>query len=264
MKSPCLGISAFAVFASILFPQTVSSQVMAPPPSRQAVIAELVTANHILSNEGVIDAYGHVSVRDPSNPNFFFLSRNVAPGSVAATDVLPYDLDGNAIAAGNAASYSERYIHSEVYRARPDVMAIVHTHSQEIIPFSVTGVPLQPIFHMAAFLGAGIPVFEPRDAGSSGDLSVRSPQTGKALAGVLANKPGLLMRGHGAVLVGNNLHIAVARAYYLNANARLQQQAIQLGSGKVRYLDPDETVRASPADNYERAWAWWKDRLNGK
>jgi len=228
------------------------------PVSRQTIFAELVLANHILSQQGVIDAYGHVSVRDPGSPNFFFLTRNIAPGNAAAADILQYDLDGNAIAAGNAASYSERYIHAEIYRARPDVMAIVHTHSQEVIPFSVTGVPLRPVFHMAAFLGAGAPVFDPRDAGSPGDLSVRSPTMGKALAAALGRKSVVLMRGHGAVAVGLNLHIAVARAYYMNANARLQNQAMQLGGDKVHYLDADEAALAGPVDHYERSWSWWK------
>lgn len=239
---------------------TGAQQSVGPIP-RQTILAELVAANRILANEGVIDSYGHVSMRDPGNPGSFFLSRDVPPGNVSAADILQYDLDGNAIAAGNASSYSERFIHSEIYRARPDVMAVVHTHSHEVIPFAATGIPLQPLFHMAAFLGAGIPVFDPRDAGSSGDLSVRSPAMGKSLAATLGAKPGLLMRGHGMVLVGPNLHVAVARSYYMNANAQLQIQSVQLGgTSKVHYLDADETMKAGPVDNYERAWAWWKQR----
>jgi HCOMODA/2-hydroxy-3-carboxy-muconic semialdehyde decarboxylase len=139
-------------------------------------------------------------------------------------------------------------------------MAVIHCHSPELVPFSVSSVPLRPVAHLAGFLGEGVPIFEIRDAGGpSTDMLIRNPALGKSLAAKLGSKPAALMRGHGAVVVGENLHVVVGRAYYMNLNARLQAQAIQLG-GKITYLNADEARGAASQDGYERAWALWKQR----
>jgi ribulose-5-phosphate 4-epimerase/fuculose-1-phosphate aldolase len=220
---------------------------------------ELVVANHILSNEGVVDAYGHVSVRDSRNPNHYFLARHMAAGLVTAADIVEYDLDSKPVSGDPSTGYTERFIHGEIYKARPDVIAIVHCHAPEVIPFSASTVPLLPISHMAAFLGEGVPVFEIRTTGGVTDMLIRSPALGHALAETLADKPAALMRGHGAVVVATNLHIAVGRAYYMNMNAKLQAQAILLG-GKVTYLEKEEARKTAPQDGYERSWEFWKQR----
>jgi ribulose-5-phosphate 4-epimerase/fuculose-1-phosphate aldolase len=230
--------------------------------ARAALIQDLVTANHILANEGVVDAFGHVSVRDPANPNHYLLARSIAPGSVTAADILEFDLDSKPVTPNAPAPYSERFIHGEIYKIRPDVVAIVHCHAPEVIPFSVTGVPLRPVVHVAGFLGSGIPVFDIREADGITDMLVSSPKRGSALARTLGQKPAALMRGHGAVVTGDTLHSVVGRAYYLNFNARLQYQALQLG--KVTYLDPEEARLSGGQNGFERAWEYWKQRAGGK
>jgi ribulose-5-phosphate 4-epimerase/fuculose-1-phosphate aldolase len=184
----------------------------AKTPGNQALIDDLVTANHILASEGIVDGYGHVSVRNPANPNRYFLSRSLAPGLVTAADIIEYDLDSNPIG-DTRLSYRERFIHGEIYKARPDVMAIVHDHSPAVIPFSVSSVPLRAVSHMAAFIGEGVPVFEIRDVDGMTDMLVSNPKRGQALAKVLGDHPAALMRGHGAAVVGATVKEAVGRAY---------------------------------------------------
>jgi ribulose-5-phosphate 4-epimerase/fuculose-1-phosphate aldolase len=228
-------------------------------PATPPVIEELVTANRILANEGVLDAYGHVSMRDPANSNHYFLARSMPPSLVTSADVVEYDLDSKPIGANPPAGYQERFIHGEIYRKRPDVIAIVHCHAPEVIPFSASSVPLRPISHMAAFLGEGVPVFEIRKTGGMTDMLIKTPELGKALAGTLGQKPAALMRGHGAVVVAETLHAVVGRAYYMNMDAKLQEEAILLG-GKVTYLEGEEARKTAPQDGFERAWAFWKQK----
>ncbi len=234
---------------------------LAGQTASRPIVQELVLANRILSNEGVVDAYGHVSVRDDRNPNHYFLARHVAAGLVAAADIIEYDLDTNPVAGSRTDGYSERFIHGEIYKSRPDVMAIVHFHAPEVIPFGVSGVPLRPVFHMAAFLGEGVPVFEIRDSGGVTDMLIRTPALGHALAQTLADKPAALLRGHGGVVTGGSLHVVVGRAYYMKMNAKIQQDAILLGGGKVTYLEPEEARKAAPQDGFERAWDLWKQKI---
>jgi ribulose-5-phosphate 4-epimerase/fuculose-1-phosphate aldolase len=230
------------------------------PPRDPGLIDDLVTANHILASEGILDGYGHVSVRNPANPNHYFLSRSLAPGLVTAADIIEYDLDSNPI--GDARlSYRERFIHGEIYKARPDVMAIVHDHSPAVIPFSVSSVPLRAVSHMAAFIGEGIPLFEIRDVDGMTDMLVSNPKRGQALAKVLGNYPAALMRGHGAVVVGATVKEVTGRAFYLDSNARLEEQAILLG-GKVTYFEPEEAKKAGSQDGFERAWGVWKQKAS--
>jgi len=229
------------------------------PPTRQAVIDELVIANHILANEGVLDGYGHVSVRSPQNREHYFLARAGAPALVTAGDIVEYDFDSNVIGAATAAGYMERFIHGEIYRARPDVMAVVHCHCPEVIPFADTGVTLRPMYHMGYFIGEGVPLFDNRTGFGVTDMLIGTPALGKALATSLGKSSAALLRGHGAVVAATSLHLVVGKAYYLNLNARLQYQAMQLGGGKVTYLDPEEARKAE--QNYERSWDAWKAAL---
>lgn len=250
-----VAVSAFSI-ASAQSPKGAG-----PDP---ALVNELVLANHILANEGVVDAYGHVSVRDTRNPNHFRLAGHMAAGVVTASDIIEYDLDSKPVDPNARAGYTERFIHGEIYRARPDVMAVVHCHSPELIPFGATGVPLRPIAHLAGFLGEGVPVFEIRDVAGMTDLLIRDNKLGRALAQTLGQKPAALMRGHGAVVVGPNLHVVAGRSYYMNLDARLQWQATLLGGGKINFLTPEEAGKASAQDGYERAWDYWKHKLGVK
>jgi ribulose-5-phosphate 4-epimerase/fuculose-1-phosphate aldolase len=232
-------------------------------PADPALIEDLVAANHILANEGVVDGYGHVSVRHDKDPNRYLLSRSVAPELVTAEDIVEFDLDSNAVDPRGRKFYLERFIHGEIYKVRPDVKSVVHHHSPAVIPFGVSTVPLRPIYHMAAFVSQGVPVFEIREAGGMTDMLVRNPELGRALARTLGSKPALLMRGHGAVVVGDSLPQAVGRSIYLQMDARLQAQAIALG-GEITYLSPEEARKAQSYGNYDRAWDLWKRKAMGR
>jgi ribulose-5-phosphate 4-epimerase/fuculose-1-phosphate aldolase len=223
-----------------------------------------VTANRILADQGVVDGYGHVSWRHPRDPDRYLLSCSLAPELVTSADIMEYDLDSNAIDPGGRTDYLERFIHGEIYKVRPDVKAIVHNHSPAVIPFGVSGVSLRPLYHMSAFLGGGVPVFDIRDAGGMTDMLIRDEALGRALAQTLGERPVALMRGHGAVVVGPSLPAAVFRSIYTEMNARLQAQAMALG-GQVIYLDSEEARRAetSVASTIGRPWELWKRRVLG-
>ena len=226
-------------------------------------LEDLVAANRVLAAHGVIDAYGHVSLRSPRDPNRYFVARAVAPETVQVEDILEYDLDSRLIdekgAHSTIESVRERYIHGEIFKARPDVIAVVHNHSPSVIPFGATGVPMRPIYHMAAFVGEGVPVFEIRDFEKGTDLLVKTASLGQALARTLGMKPAALMRGHGATVVGENLPRAVGRGLYLEISARLQMQALLL-SKDVTYLDEAEVRASNPVQNYKRAWPMWREK----
>jgi len=221
---------------------------------------ELALANRILVRQGVLDAFGHVSVRHPQRPDRFLLARNMAPASVTPSDVLEFDLDGNAVAEPGAKVYLERFIHGEVLRSRQDAGAVVHSHSPSVIPFSVArGVPLRAVSHMGSFLGESTPVFEIRAvAGESSDLLIRDHALGRALARTLGAGPAVLMRGHGVTVLGATLREAVFRAVYTEFNARIQAEALKLGP--VTFLTAGEAVAsaASNASQIDRAWNVWK------
>jgi len=226
-----------------------------------AAVRDLVLANRVLANEGIVDAFGHVSARHPVNPSRYLISRSLAPGLVQGEDVVVLDLDSNPVGDTTASLFLERFIHGEIYRARPDVHAIVHTHSPTTIPFGVTGVKLRPISHMSGFLEPAAPVFEIRDQLKNSDLLVRTPALGVALAKALGDRPVALMRGHGNVVVGPDIKVAVFRAIYCETNARLQLQALQLDS-KPKYLTAGEAGN-SDATNMKvvgRAWRYWAER----
>src|SRR3954470_11719556 len=226
-------------------------------------LEDLVAANRILVSHGVIDAYGHVSMRSPRNPNRYYLARAIAPETVQVEDLIEYDLDSKPVDENGPhstfESVRERFIHGEIFKARPDVIAVVHNHSPSVIPFGTTGVPMRPIYHMAAFVGEGVPVFEIRDFEKGTDLLVKTPSLGNALAKVLGPKPAALMRGHGATVVGENLARAVGRSIYLEQSAQLQMQALML-SKSVTYLDDGEVKASNPVQNYKRAWPMWREK----
>jgi ribulose-5-phosphate 4-epimerase/fuculose-1-phosphate aldolase len=238
----------------------------APAPAPEpALLEELVVANRILFDQGVVDAFGHVSARHDKAPDRFLLARNMAPALVTAADLLEFDLDGNPIAAAGRAVYLERFIHGEIYRARPDVQAVVHSHSPGVVPFgAVAQAPLKPIWHMSGFIGEAAPVFEIRDAAGTGsDLLIRDNALGAALATSLGAASVVLMRGHGATIVGATVRQAVFRAVYTEVNARLQMQAMQLGT--VIYLtaaEADATAR-SVGGQINRSWDLWKSKVTG-
>src|SRR6516164_4061645 len=203
-------------------------------------IDDLVAANRILSDQGVVDGFGHVSARHEGDPSRFLLARSMAPGLVTAADIMEFDLDGNAFDPRARTLYVERFIHSEIYKAHPEIMAIVHSHSPSIIPFGVISVPLRPIYHMSSFLGAGVPIFEIREAGGPATV--------------------VLMRGHGNVVVGASVQQVVFRAIYTEINAKLQAEALRLGEGQVNFLNAEEAAKATATNNAAlgRPWELWK------
>jgi ribulose-5-phosphate 4-epimerase/fuculose-1-phosphate aldolase len=257
------GSGAIAVAVLVAGVERARGQAQAPssagPPDR-ALVEDLVAANHILVDQGVVDGYGHVSVRHDRDPNRYLMSRSIAPEMVTAADIMEYDLGSNPVDARGRTSYLERFIHGEIYRVRPDVKAVVHNHSPSVIPFGAAGVPLRPLYHMSAFLGGGVPVFDIRAAaGGPTDMLVRTPELGVALAQTLGSRPVALMRGHGAVVVGSGLQEAVFRSVYTEMNARLQAQAMAL-SKNVTYLDDEEARKAtgSVGGTLNRPWELWK------
>lgn len=228
-------------------------------------LQELVDANRILYDQRVVDAFGHVSARHPTRPDRFFLSRNLAPGLVTVADIVEYDVaTGEAIAPNPPRLYLERYIHSEIFKARPDVMAVVHNHSPTVLPFGIAkGAKLRPACHMCGFLGAGPSVFEIRDsAGSGTDLLIRNRELGAALAATLKNDKIVLMRGHGCTVVGESVQVAVYRAVYAEVNAKLLLASMPLG--ELTYLTPEEAeeARRNTEGQVHRPWGMWKQQAN--
>src|SRR5438445_10464853 len=251
----CLGLS--------VLPQTRAQTPGTPVSGIDAALSEdIVIGSRILAEFGVLDGFGHVSARSPTNPNHFLMSRSLAPALVTADDIMEFDLDGDAVDARGRSLFLERFIHSEIYKARPDVMSVVHTHSPGVIPFGVSQVPLRAMFHNAAFLAAGTPVWDIRKEFGETDMLVRDPSRGKSLAQVLGDKPVVLMRGHGDVTVGPSVKMAVFRAYYTDVDARLQSQAVALG-GEVNYLTPGEGAKADAVNAVviDRIWGLWKMRV---
>ncbi len=254
--------TTFAFLALTLGLAGAHAQNGPPPNVAPALLEDIVTGSRILAEFGVVDAFGHVSARDPIDPSHFLMSRSLAPALVTAADIMEFDLDGNAIDARGRQVFLERFIHAEIYRARPDVMSVVHTHSPGVIPFSVSKTPLRALFHNAAFLAGGVPVWDiAREFGAT-NMLVRDNNIGKSLARALADRPVVLMRGHGDVAVGPDVKVAVFRAYYTDVDARLQAQAIGLGS-EVTYLSADEGAQSDTVNLavIDRVWNLWKQKV---
>jgi HCOMODA/2-hydroxy-3-carboxy-muconic semialdehyde decarboxylase len=230
-----------------------------------ASIRMLVQASHILSRKQIVDGFGHVSTRHPENSQKFLISRSIAPALVSSEDIMTMDLSGEPCDADGRKPFLERYIHAAIYRVRPDIRAVVHSHSPAVIPFTVVPeAPLRPVCHMAGFLGDQTPIFEIRDvAGETRDMLIRTPELGTALAQRLGNDAVILMRGHGSTTVGRDIAEAVFRAVYLEVNARIQSDAMRLGA--VTSLNRAEASNAAAANvgQIGRAWDLWCRELDG-
>ena len=223
-----------------------------------SILDELVTANRILAREGVVDAFGHVSIRHPALPDRFILSAARAPDCLEAEDLMEFTLEGAPLDAAGRKPYAERFIHAAVYDARPEVRAIVHNHSPSVIPFGITGTPLRPVMHMCASMGANVPVWDCRTNFGDTNLLVTNMAMARDLVRTLGTRPVALMRGHGCVVAGRSLREVVFNSVYLELNAALQLKSAALGA--INYLTDGEVeaiVRTRASFTYERAWEFW-------
>lgn len=230
-----------------------------------SLLHDLAIANRILAREGVVDAFGHVSVRHPEHPDRYILSRSRSPALVTRSDLVEFTLDGEAINPDESRSfYIERPIHGAIYEARPDIHAVIHNHAYEVIPFAVTPTPLRPILHVAGGMGVSIPVWDIRKGFGDTNLLVTTMAQGRDLAATLGGGAVALMRGHGCVVAAGGLKQAVSTAIYLQVNAALLLGALKLG--EVTYLSPGE-VEATAAMTalpvaVERTWEYWAARAD--
>jgi ribulose-5-phosphate 4-epimerase/fuculose-1-phosphate aldolase len=251
--------------ASLAAAQPEPTSAGTPDPQ---LIEDLVAANRILADQGLLDGWGHVSVRHNRDPNRFLMARGVAAQLVTAKDILEFDLDSRPVDTHGlpmSALFTERYIHGEIYKLRPDVIAIVHTHAPSLIPFGVTKVPLQPMYHRSAFISFGIPVFEIRERAGMTDMLIRNATLGHNLAEALGDHPAALMRGHGAVITGPSLPRVVSRAIFLALNATLQAQAMSMGA-PITYMDREEARKIEEREGHglARTWEGWKRKVMDK
>ena len=235
------------------------------PPSRGALeptlLADLAAASRILAAQGVVDGFGHVSMRHPAASDRYLMARALAPALVTPADILEYDLDSQPVNAAGRKSFLERFIHGEIYKARPDVMAVVHSHSPSVVPFGLVKIKMQAMFHNAAFLAAGVPVFDIRDKFGATDMLVGNRDKGEALAATLGPRDVVLMRAHGSVACGPDLQVAVFRAVYTEVNARMQHWATALAAGEpLAALDEEEGLLADAVNQGAglRAWDLWR------
>jgi ribulose-5-phosphate 4-epimerase/fuculose-1-phosphate aldolase len=221
-------------------------------------LEELVTANRILAREGIVDAFGHVSIRHPERPDRYLLSRARAPECIEADDLIEFTLDGAPVGAEGRKPYAERFIHGAIYEARPEVRAVVHHHSPSLIPFGITGVKLSPVMHMCASMGTDVPIWDSRTRFGDTNLLVTNLAMARDLARALGDRPVALMRGHGAVVAGRSLREVVFNSVYLELNADLQLKASTLG--EITFLSDGEVaavLRTRGSFTYERAWERW-------
>lgn len=225
-------------------------------------LEDLAAASRILADQGVFDAAGHTSMRHPADPGLFLMSRSLAPALVTANDIMALTLDGEPRDATGRTPFVERFLHAEIYRKRPDVMAIAHGHSTAVIPFGLTATPMRATYHNAAFLAAGVPVFDIRDKFGSSDIVISSRERGAALAEALGDKAVVLLRAHGFVAVGPSVPAAVFRAVFTEVSARVQLQAAVLG-GPIAALDEEEGRKADAINlaTLGRSWELWKKRV---
>ena len=213
----------------------------------------------------MLDAFGHVSARSDREPGKFVMSRSLAPALVTAADLMTLDADSEPAAGDTRKGFIERYIHGEIYRARPEVMAVVHSHSPSVVPFGIARTKLRPVYHMGSFLWSGAPVFDIRKVRPDNDLLIRDRPLGKALVDSLGKCNCVLMRGHGMTVVGDGVPEAVFRAIYTEMNARLQLQAQSL-EGPLEFLSEEEGRRSTAANRsvIERPWELWKKEVLGR
>jgi len=258
----CLSI-CLAAAAAVMTPALAQQRPASAGPADPQLIEDLIAANRILAMQGVVDAMGHVSVRHNRDPNRYLMSLARAPELVTEADIMEYDLDSNPVRDPGRRQYSERYIHGEIYKLRPDVFAVVHAHTPSVVPFTVSRVPLRAIAHSGGFLAEGLPTFEIREAGGMTDMLVSNAAFGRALAEKLGDKPAILLRGHGMAVTGKSLPYVVGRSIYLGVAAKLQAEAIALG-GAITYLDPEEGRKIEARRDYIRPWELWKRHAMGK
>jgi len=234
------------------------------PNVLEKALRDVVIANRILAHEGVVDAYGHVSVRHPLDPTRYLLSRSRAPELVERGDIVEFDLEGKSVGGDTRAPYLERFIHGAIYEARPDVQAVVHAHAEAVLPFTISATPLRPVVHMASFIGARIPVWDIRDNFGDTNLLVVKTAQGRDLARGLGGERVALMRGHGFVAAGRSLPEAVRIGVYMPVNARVLLDALRLG--EVRALSRGEIeahASMKPDDPAMwRAWEYWAVRAD--
>ena len=266
------GLAAAMVVTGCMLIGTTRSGCAEEGAGLQPLIEDLVAANHILYHHGVVDGFGHVSFRSPANSDRFYMAAAVAPGRVTAGDIIELDLDGKVVGERSRPTYSERFIHAEIYRARSDVNAVIHTHSPTVIPFGVTGVALRPIIHSAAFLYTGVPLFDTQKIAGARSPLVNNPDLGKALAATLGGNAVVLMRGHGDMIVAGDIRAAASRAIYTEVDARLLLQAISLGK-PIEYISPEEgqameaeasANRRGSSHGTDRIWQMWLDEASGQ
>jgi ribulose-5-phosphate 4-epimerase/fuculose-1-phosphate aldolase len=245
------------------FEERSKSAVSSAPIADPALLRELVIANRILAHEGVVDAFGHVSVRHPEDSGQYLISRSLGPELVTEADLQRFTLVGKQVGGNEKPAYAERAIHGAIYEARPEAMAVCHNHSPSVISFGVTGVPLKPIFHMGSLIGAEVPVWDVAEEFGDTDMLVKDMDQGRSLARTVGQRRVALMRGHGCVVVGKTLREVVMTSVYLEVNARLQLQAMSLGD--VRYLSPGEVQRTMDtlldSLSSQRAWSTWEARV---
>jgi len=230
------------------------------------LITELVIANRILANEDVVDAYGHVSVRNPEAPERFFLAHSKSPALIEPADIVEHTLDGEALRHEPRPLYLERFIHAAIYEARPEVMAVVHAHAEDVLPFTITKARLRPVIHSGAFIGAEVPVWDIAERfGDRTNLLVTNLDQGRDLAGTLAGHSVALMRGHGFAAAARSLIDVVRMSVYLPRNARVQHKAMQLG--ELKPLSAGEINARAAGTGYkpqspetQRAWQYWAQR----
>jgi 3-hydroxy-2-methylpyridine-4,5-dicarboxylate 4-decarboxylase len=258
------GATIFFVFCLLLPPQSFSQgeQSRNAPRTAKEAIEQVVMANRILANEGILDAFGHVSVRNPENPKTYFMSRSLSPSEVTKEDVLEIDLDNNLVTKTTMRPATERIIHTAILKARPEMNAVFHGHISAVIPFSVTGVPIRPVTHVGAFLWQGVPVYDEYEPG--GGMLISTKQEGERIARNLANTRVQLLRGHGCNIVAESLPHLVASAVYLRENATIQLQALLLGK-EPKPLSNEEAKPAMEtalfgANPLGKAWDYWVAR----
>jgi len=223
---------------------------------------DVVIANRILANEGVVDAYGHVSVRHPLDPTRYLLSRSRAPELVERGDVIEFDLEGKPVGGDTRPPYLERFIHGAIYEARPEVQAVVHAHAEAVLPFTVSTTPLRPVVHMASFIGARIPVWDIRDSFGDTNLLVVNMAQGRDLARGLGAERVVLMRGHGFAAAARSLPEAIRMSVYMPLNARVLTEAMRLGEVKALSRGEIEAHASMKPDDPAmwRAWEYWAVR----
>jgi HCOMODA/2-hydroxy-3-carboxy-muconic semialdehyde decarboxylase len=229
----------------------------------ERALADVVIANRILAHEGIVDAYGHVSVRHPRDPKRYLLARSLSPEMVQQADIMEFDLEGTPAGGDSRQPYLERFIHGAVYEARPEVLAVVHAHAEDVLPFGITARPLRPVIHSGSFMGAEVPVWDIRDRFGDTNLLVTNMPQGRDLAGCLAGNNVALMRGHGFVAAARSLIEVVRMSVYVPRNARVQMAAMRLGELKPLSrgeIDARNAGYKPHSPETWRAWEYWATR----